>query len=83
MVFTFQPRWKEILDVSGPGGRFSLELPMGILTACLPTEDQWRGKAPRWAADLWPVLRSELEAWCAQHQAQFEISEDAPVWVED
>jgi hypothetical protein len=51
-MFQFKPRWKEELVVSGPGGSFVLELPMGVLSAYLPTEETWRSKAPAWAADL-------------------------------
>ncbi|UJW84172.1 hypothetical protein [Devosia sp. SL43] len=79
-MFTFSPRWKEELVVSGPGGSFVLELPMGILSACLPTEEAWPGKAPAWAIDLWPQLRTELEHWCRANDAQFYIEDNAPVW---
>lgn len=79
-MFTFSPRWKEELVVSGPGGSFVLELPMGILSAYLPTEATWRSKAPAWAADLWPVLKVELEHWCRANDAGFHIEETASVW---
>ncbi len=39
--FKFQPRWKEELVVTGDGGQFILELPMGVLSAYLPTESAW------------------------------------------
>lgn len=35
-AFRFAPRWKEELVVTGPGGAFILDLPMGVLTAVLP-----------------------------------------------
>jgi hypothetical protein len=65
--FTFQPRWKEELVCTGPGGSFVLELPMGVLSAYLPSEVAWRSKAPAWARELWPVLKVELEAWCEKN----------------
>jgi len=81
-TFTFHPRWKEELVVAGPGGTFVLELPMGVLSACLPTQDVWQSKAPEWARELWPVLRTELEAWCNANNAQFCIEARAAVWRE-
>ena len=79
-VFGFAPRWKEELVVSGPGGSFILELPMGKLTACLPTEEAFRARAPEWARELWPQLRDELQAWCGQNDADFVIDPTAAVW---
>lgn len=79
-TFTFQPRWKEELVCTGPGGSFVLELPMGVLSAYLPTEDAWKAKAPAWARHLWPDLKLELEAWCKKSKAQFIIDETAGVW---
>jgi hypothetical protein len=51
-LFRFQPRWKEELVVSGEGGSFVLELPMGVLSAHLPTEEEWERRAPDWARSL-------------------------------
>jgi hypothetical protein len=79
-VFQFQPRWKEELVVTGPGGSFVLELPMGILSACLPPEELWPEKAPAWARDLWPTLKAELETWCRANEARFIIDPTADVW---
>ncbi|MBC6982660.1 hypothetical protein H8B08_12980 [Caulobacter sp. 17J80-11] len=78
-TFQFKPRWKEELVVTGPGGSFVLELPMGVLSAYLPTEQAWRGKAPDWAIDLWPELKNDLEQWCRENHAQFIIDETATV----
>jgi hypothetical protein len=78
-LFSFQPRWKEKLVVTGPGGSFVLELPMGILSAYLPTERVWKERAPLWAVDLWLELKLELEQWCRDHNAQFHIDESATV----
>ena len=82
-TFTFQPRWKEELVCTGAGGSFVLELPMGRLTACLPTETAWKDKAPAWAHDLWPVLKVELEAWCRSNRAQFVLDHKAGVYPID
>jgi hypothetical protein len=79
-IFKFQSRWKEELVCTGPGGVFILELPMGILSAYLPTEEVWREKSPEWARELWPVLRTELEQWCAAHKARFYIDPTAGVF---
>ena len=79
-VFRFQARWKEELVCTGPGGSFVLELPMGILSAYLPTEEVWRQKSPPWARDLWPALRRELEVWCEQNKAKLVVDESAGVF---
>lgn len=79
-TFKFQARWKEELICTGPGGSFVLELPMGILSVYLPTENVWCTKAPEWARDLWPVLKTELEAWCIENKARFFIDETAGVF---
>lgn len=79
-TFKFQARWKEELVCTGPGGTFVLELPMGVLSAYLPTEDVWKQKAPDWAKNLWPTLRAELEQWCAANKAQFVIDPTAGVF---
>lgn len=79
-TFKFKPRWKEELVCIGPGGTFVLELPMGVLSAYLPTEEVWRKRAPLWAKDLWPTLRTELELWCAANKAQFVIDPTAGVF---
>jgi hypothetical protein len=79
-TFLFQPRWKEELVCTGPGGSFVLELPMGILSVYLPTEDAWRGRAPDWAKDLWPVLHDELQAWCQKNKANFIVDGSARIY---
>jgi hypothetical protein len=77
--FSFQPRWKEELVVTGSGGSFVLELPIGVLAAYLPTEAEWSRRAPEWARTLWPELKQELEVWCAKNNAQFHIDPSADV----
>lgn len=79
-TFTFNPTWKEELVCTGPGGAFVLEYPMGVPSVFLPTEDAWRSKAPPWARDLWPVLKTDLEAWCEDNRIQLVIDESAAVW---
>lgn len=68
--------------VTGEGGEFILELPMGILTAYLPTEDAWSKKSPGWAKHLYPDLKTELELWCEENKAQFVIDETARVVID-
>ena len=79
-TFKFQPRWKEELVVTGPGGSFILELPMGIFSAYLPTESAWNKKAPSWAKELYPELKQELETWCKENKAKFIIDETAGIY---
>lgn len=79
-TFNFQPKWKEELVCTGPGGSFVLELPMGILTAYLPTEEAWRDKAPAWAKGLWPVLHDELQEWCRRNKANFIVDANAGIY---
>ena len=80
LIFKFQPRWKEELVVTGPGGQFILDLAMGILTACLPTEEVWHHKAPVWAQDYWPQLHCQLKSWCAQNNAELSIDHRSGVY---
>lgn len=54
---------------------------MGVLSAYLPTEEVWPQKAPAWAKDLWPVLKSELEAWCKANHAKFVLDPAATVFA--
>lgn len=79
-VFSFQPRWKEELVVTGSGGAFVLDLPMGVLSVHLPLETTWQEQAPEWARSLWSVLKEELEEWCLEHDADFYISASAGVY---
>lgn len=79
-TFRFEPRWKEELVCTGPGGSFILYLPMGVLTALLPTEEEWQRRAPEWARDMWPQLHRDLQAWCRQNRAQLVIEPSAVVY---
>jgi hypothetical protein len=79
-TFCFQPRWKEELLVSADDRSFVLELSMGVLTAHLPTETKWRQRAPRWAMDLWPILKADLAAWCEAYGARLIIEPSADVY---
>ncbi|QED29919.1 hypothetical protein FRD01_22315 [Microvenator marinus] len=80
MKFQFRPKWKEELVVIAEEGSFKLDLAMGVLTAFLPTEDDWPDKAPAWARDLYPVLKEELEAWCAENKAKLVIDSTGVVF---
>jgi len=66
--------------VQGPGGQFVLELPMGVLSAYLPSEKTWAKKSPDWAVDLYPQLRNELQAWCKMNKAELIIDDSAQVF---
>jgi hypothetical protein len=79
-IFAFRAKWKEELVCTGPGGSFVLELPMGILTAYLPTEEAFERKAPSWAQCLWPQLKDELSQWCVANKAQLVIDPTAGVY---
>ena len=79
-TFKFQPRWKEELVCTGPDGSFILELPMGVLSAYLPTEEEWKIKSPVWARDMWHILKAELESWCKENKAEFFIDKSAGVF---
>lgn len=82
-TFQFRPRWKEELVVTGPGGVFVLELPIGVYSAWLPTQQVWINKAPEWARDFWPVLEAELAEWCKKNKAKLYIDETAFVFFEE
>ena len=59
---------------------FVLEATMGgRLAAYLPTEEAWPARAPEWAMALWPVLHSELKAWCVANDAGLVVVADARV----
>ena len=77
-TFRFEGRWKEELVVTGPAGRFVLQLVAGVVY--LPPQAAWRDLAPAWAIDLWPTLRAELETWVATRHWRLEIDATAPVW---
>jgi len=79
-IFTFQPRWKEELLCTSAEGSFVLEMPMGILSVYLPTELMWQSKGPKWAINLWPRLKEELEIWCRENKANFYVDETAGVY---
>jgi hypothetical protein len=79
-IFQFQPRWKEELIVTGPGGSFTLEHPMGKRSVYLPDEHGWVRNAPPWCANLWPILYSELQTYCTQEGIDFYV--EAGSWVD-
>jgi hypothetical protein len=77
--FEFQPRWKEELVCRCREGAFVLELPMGVLSAYLPTEAEWQRRAPLWARTMWPVLHAELADWCRRYDAKLYIEATATI----
>ena len=77
-VFRFAPRWKEELVVTGPGGAFLLEMPMGDPCVLLPTEDAFGATAPDWARGLWPALHEALTDWCQATGTPLALDADAP-----
>ena len=79
-MFQFQPRWKEELVVTGPGGMLVLEHPMGVPTVYLPTEREWQRRAPAWAGSMYPALKDELEAWCSHHGMRLVVEKSADVY---
>jgi hypothetical protein len=73
-TFRFHPRWKEYIEVKGPGGCFAIEHTYGKAPkAYLPSPQDWQRIAPLWAIDLWPVLHDELSAWCGEQGITLEI----------
>jgi len=64
-IFSFHPRWKEELVCSCSLGAFVLEMPMGVTSVYMPTEERWPTVAPEWARPHWKTLHSQLEAWCS------------------
>ena len=61
-------------------GSFCIDLAMGVLTAFLPTEQDWPEKAPKWAHGLYPILKEELEAWCGANNARLVIDDSGVVF---
>lgn len=78
--FKFQPKWKEELVISADEGSFKIDLAMGVLTAFLPTEEDWPEKAPDWARDMYAILKEELEVWCAENNAKLVIDDTGIVF---
>jgi elongation factor P hydroxylase len=79
-VFTFQPRWKEELLCSCSEGSFVLEMPMGIVSVYLPSQDQWPVKAPSWTKGYWTALQTQLSQWCVENDLPLYIEDSAHVW---
>ena len=80
--FKFQSRWKEELVVTGRDGSFVLEHPMGNPTVYLPTEDEFRRRAPAWALGQWAALKIELERWCDDNGIGFLIDPTADLYID-
>ncbi len=77
--FRFSPRWPEELIVTADEGAFVLDLSTGVLSVSLPDEAAWRRRAPHWAMDLWPVLSTELQAWCFENDALLFVAPGASI----
>ena len=78
-TFKFEPRWKEELVVSGLGGEFVLEHPMGVKSVYVPTEVVWNEIGPNWALGHWAALHHELKIWCEKNGAELYVDETASV----
>lgn len=78
--FGFHPEWKERMIVTGPGGSFVLDFPMGVPTIVLPSEARWAEVGPRWARGQWQELRDQLAAWCRANDVLLEIDPHAGVY---
>jgi hypothetical protein len=48
-------------------GSFVLEMPMGVTSVYLPSEEVWPSIAPEWARPHWSELNSQLHSWCSSH----------------
>jgi hypothetical protein len=79
-IFTFQVRWKEELVCSCSEGSFVLEMPMGVVSVFVPSQDLWPSKAPTWAKGYWSALHGQLSQWCAAHNLPLHIEDSAHVW---
>jgi hypothetical protein len=64
--FEFKPKWKEQLVCSCALGSFVLDMPMGVVSVYLPTEEHWQEVAPAWAMKLWGTLFQQLHEWCGK-----------------
>ncbi len=80
-TFNFGPRWKEEIVCSCALGSFILEMPMGITSVYLPTEEAWQKRAPEWARPYYEALREQLKAYCREHKYPLYIDETAAVYM--
>jgi hypothetical protein len=81
MDFTFQPRWKEELVCICPLGKLVLEMPMGVPSVYIPSEQAWQNAAPAWALPYWQALHLQLVKWCADHGFPLHVDKSASVFV--
>ena len=79
-VFTFAPRWREELVCTCPLGELVLEMPMGVLSVYLPTEEVWSRKAPAWAGPHWAAMHAQLTAWCRANRLPLYLDDVAPIF---
>jgi hypothetical protein len=71
--FVFRPKWKEELVCSCALGTFVLDMPMGVISVYLPTEEHWKEVAPPWALELWSTLYQQLHAWCETQKIPLQL----------
>jgi hypothetical protein len=81
MDFTFQSRWKEELVCSCPLGKLVLEMPMGVPSVYMPTEQVWKDSAPAWASPYWQALHAQLAKWCTDHGFPLYVDGSATVFA--
>ena len=78
-VFSFTPKWKEILQCRSPVGAFDIEMTMGVMRVYFPTEDIWRQHTPDWMAACYTPILSQLQHWCAENDIPLYIEESAHI----
>ena len=85
----FDPRYKELLDVSCPQGEFTLMFTWGISTVSLPNKEVWTEVSQDWAKTEWDDLHFNLFQWCARNKIELQVGPyqsvfgemvDPPVW---
>lgn len=80
-AFKFEPRWKEELLVTGEGGRFVLEMPMGVSSVYFPSESIWQDLSPDWAKSQYNDIETELSRWCSDHAIDLYVSASATLTI--
>lgn len=76
----FEPKWKELLECTMDGHKFTVEITMGTLAVYFPTQSKWESQAPEWAKNCWYRVKDDLSDWCKQQRIPMNIQEDA--WVD-
>lgn len=81
MDFSFQSRWKEELVCICRLGKLVLEMPMGVPSVYIPSEQAWQDSAPAWAVPYWQALHLQLAKWCADQGIPLHVDKSASVFV--